>query len=58
MTSMHPEDDCPLDQDNYLLANGVTPQDPLRTLETIREDEAGYLMANGLGVVKEEETET
>ena len=49
MTSGYPEEECSLDMEGYLSPNNLLPQKE-KQLDTIPEDESGYLLANHLPI--------
>ena len=53
MTSGYPEEDCSLDIEGYLSPNNLPPQKE-KQLDTIPEDESGYLLANHLPITPPE----
>ena len=50
MTSGYPEEDCSLDIEGYLDPNSFPPHQKEKQLDTIPEDESGYLLANHLPI--------
>ena len=50
MTSGYPEEDCSLDIEGYLDPNSFPPHQKEKQLDTIPEDESGYLLANPLPI--------
>ena len=52
MTSGYPEEDCSVDIEGYLDPNSFPPHQKEKQLDTIPEDESGYLLANHLPITQ------